>query len=122
MYDNTCKFLAANFSQDIAQWLIGEAVELTELKPTELSLEPIRADSIIFLESDDLVLHIEFQTVPSEDIPFRMLDYRLRVYRLYPHKRMYQVVIYLRKSNSSLVKKNTFEIPGTSHEYNIIRL
>ena len=122
MYDNTCKFLAANFSKDIAQWLIGEAVELTELKPTELSLEPIRADSIIFLESDDLVLHIEFQTVPSEDIPFRMLDYRLRVYRLYPHKRMYQVVIYLRKSNSSLVKKNTFEIPGTSHEYNIIRL
>jgi len=56
MYDNICKFLAKNFSSDLAEWLIGESVPLTVLEPTELSLEPIRADSLIFLQSEDIVL------------------------------------------------------------------
>jgi hypothetical protein len=37
-------------------------LDLTEIKPSELSLEPIRADGLIFLESEELILHIEFQT------------------------------------------------------------
>lgn len=122
MYDSTCKFIAANFKRDIATWLLGKPMELTELKPSELSLEPIRADSLIFLESEDLVLHIEFQTDSDEDIPFRMLDYRLRVHRLYPDKEMHQVVIYLRPSRSSLVYQNVFELSGTRHEFRIIRM
>ena len=84
MFDSTCRFIAANFAMDMATWLLGKPINLTELKPSELSLEPIRADSLIFLQSEDLVLHIEFQTDPKEDIPFRMLDYRLRVHRRYP--------------------------------------
>jgi predicted transposase YdaD len=36
MYDNTCKFIAEKFSQDIAEWLLGESIELTVLEPTEL--------------------------------------------------------------------------------------
>ncbi|ACB54563.1 hypothetical protein cce_5217 [Crocosphaera subtropica ATCC 51142] len=122
MYDSTCKFIAANFKRDIATWLLGKPMELTELKPSELSLEPIRADSLIFLESEDLVLHIEFQTDPDEDIPFRMLDYRLRVHRRYPDKEMHQVVIYLRPNRSSLVYQNVFELSGTRHEFRIIRM
>ncbi|MDJ0730853.1 MAG: DUF4351 domain-containing protein [Crocosphaera sp.] len=86
MYDSTCQFIAAKFGSDLAKWLLGKEIELTELKPSELSLEPIRADSLIFLESSALILHIEFQTDPDEDIPFRMADYRLRLYRRYPHK------------------------------------
>jgi predicted transposase/invertase (TIGR01784 family) len=84
MFDNVCKFLAESFSTDFASWLLGEAVTLTELSPSELSLEPIRADALILLQSDQLVLHLEFQTLPKAEIPFRMNDYRLRVYRKFP--------------------------------------
>jgi predicted transposase/invertase (TIGR01784 family) len=99
MYDNVCRILASLFSRDIATWLIGEPITLTELEPTELLIDPIRVDSLIFLQSEDLILHIEFQTDPKEDIPFRMADYRLRIYRRFPRKRVYQVVIYLRKKS-----------------------
>ena len=53
MFDNICKFLAENF----ATWLLGEPISLTELSPSELSLEPIRADALILLESTEVVLH-----------------------------------------------------------------
>jgi predicted transposase/invertase (TIGR01784 family) len=122
MFDNVCKFLAENFSSDFAQWLLGEPVGLTKLSPTELFVEPIRADALILLESEQDILHIEFQTQPDEEIPFRMTDYRLRTYRRYPHKRMIQVVIYLKPTNSPLVQENVFVIPGTRHEFQVIRL
>lgn len=38
---------------------------MTELKPSELSLEPIRADAMILPQSDASILHIEFQTLPE---------------------------------------------------------
>ena len=47
MYDDTCQFLAEHFSADFASWLLGTSVTLTELKPSELSLHPIRADALI---------------------------------------------------------------------------
>ena len=62
MYDDICKFIGENFSKDLAQWLIGEAIEFTVIEPTELQVAPIRADSVIFLQSKDVILHIEFQT------------------------------------------------------------
>ncbi len=122
MYDNVCKFLAESFSNDFAQWLLGEPVSLSQLSPRELSLEPIRADALILLQSSALVLHIEFQTEPQAEIPFRMADYRLRVYRRYPNKRMHQVVIYLKPTNSELVYQESFSIPGTRHEFQVLRL
>ena len=69
MYDNTCKFLAEQFSADFASWLLGETVTLTEIQPSELSLDPIRADAMILLQSEDSILHLEFQTIPKENIP-----------------------------------------------------
>ena len=66
MFDTLCKFLAESFSEDYATWLLGRPVTLTKLSPTELSLEPIRADSLILEQSEDLVLHLEFQTEPDE--------------------------------------------------------
>ena len=113
MFDNVCKFLAENYSEDFAQWLLGYKVILTELKPTELSLQPIRADSLILLQSENLVLHLEFQTDTDETMAFRMIDYRLRVYRRYPQKQMKQVVIYLRKTASELVQQNNFRLEKT---------
>ncbi|MEH2239941.1 Rpn family recombination-promoting nuclease/putative transposase [Nostoc sp.] len=122
MFDNICKFLAENFSTDFATWLLGEPISLTELSPSELSLEPIRADALILLESAEIVLHLEFQTQPDANIPFRMIDYRLRVYRRFPQKQMRQVVIYLKETSSELVQQNTFTIAGTRHEFEVLRL
>ena len=49
MFDNTCKFLAESFSEDFASWLLGQPITMTQLSPSELSLEPIRADALILL-------------------------------------------------------------------------
>jgi predicted transposase/invertase (TIGR01784 family) len=68
-YDNTCKFLAETFSSDFASWLLGEPIALTKLEPSELSVEPIRADSVIFLESTEIILHLEFQTEADKNMP-----------------------------------------------------
>jgi predicted transposase/invertase (TIGR01784 family) len=86
MYDDTCRFLAENFSADFASWLLGEPVNLTELQPSELSLDQIRADALILQDSDKSVLPIEFQTLPKNNIPFHVLDYRVRMYRKDPNQ------------------------------------
>jgi predicted transposase/invertase (TIGR01784 family) len=122
MFDPTCKFLAESFPADFATWLLGKPITLTKLSPTELSLEPIRADSLILLNSDELVLQIEFQTEPDPKIPFRLTDYRLRGYRRFPQKQMKQVVIYLKPTSSDLVYQTTFEIQGLRHEFEVIRI
>ena len=122
MYDDTCRFLAENFSADFASWLLGEAITLTEIKPSELSLEPIRADALILLQSDKSVLHLEFQTRPDPEIPFRMFDYRARVYRRYRNKTMRQIVIYLKQTSSDLVQQTSFVLEQTRHDFSVIRL
>ncbi|MBJ7900579.1 MAG: Rpn family recombination-promoting nuclease/putative transposase [Cyanobacteria bacterium RI_101] len=122
MFDNVCKYLAETFSEDYAAWLLGKPVALTTLSPKELSLEPIRADSLILEQSDDLVLHLEFQTEPDETMGFRMLDYRVRVHRRFPNKTMRQVVVYLKKTGSPLVYQDTFQLGETRHRYCVIRL
>ena len=87
------------------------------LSPTELFLEPIRADSLILEQSEDLVLHLEFQTEPDETMGFRMLDYRVRIYRLFPTKTMQQVMIYLKPTKSNLVYQDSFQVEATTHRY-----
>jgi predicted transposase YdaD len=57
-FNSTCKFLAESFSSDFAAWLIGKPIAFSKLSPSELSLEPIRADALILLDSEDLILHI----------------------------------------------------------------
>ena len=121
-FDNTCKFIAENFSRDIARWLLGRPMALTKMEPSELSVEPIRADAMILLEAADLILHVEFQTDPDPEMAFRMADYRLRAYRRYPHKQMRQIVVYLRSTQSPHVYERQFELPGMHHEFEVIRL
>jgi predicted transposase/invertase (TIGR01784 family) len=121
-FDNTCKFIAENFSVDIATWLLGAPIALTKLEPSELFAEPIRADAVILLESEDLILHVEFQTDPDPAIPFRMTDYRLRGFRRYPDKQMRQIVVYLRPTQSQRDYQTHFELPGMRHEFEVVRL
>jgi len=122
MYDNTCKFLAENFPEDFASWLLGKPIPLTKLEPSELSAEPIRADSVIFLESSDIVVHLEFQTKTDDTIAFRMANYWLRLYGKYPTKEIHQTVIYLKRTNSPLVHQNSFNSKQLNHEFNVVRL
>jgi predicted transposase/invertase (TIGR01784 family) len=122
MYDNTCKFLAENFPTDFASWLLGKPIPLTKLEASELSVEPIRADSVILLESAEIIVHLEFQTKTDETMAFRMLDYWVRLYRKYPTKKIHQTVIYLKPTNSPLAYQNGFNVDQTSHSFNVMRL
>ncbi|MCT7954876.1 Rpn family recombination-promoting nuclease/putative transposase [Laspinema palackyanum] len=122
MYDNICKFLAEHFSLDFARWFVGQAIELTELSLRELSLEPIRDDSLILLQAENFILHLEFPTNPDPQIPFRMADYRVRVYGCFPEKEMRQVVIYLKPTDSPLVYQNQFNLDKFHHEFEVVRL
>ena len=121
-YDNTCKFLAETFPADFASWLLGKPIALTKLEPSELSAEPIRADSVIFLESSEVILHLEFQTKPDETMAYRMANYWLRLYGKYPDREIHQAVIYLKPSNSPLVYETKFSSQKLNHEFNVIRL
>jgi predicted transposase/invertase (TIGR01784 family) len=122
MFDNLSKFLAQQYPEDFASWLVGSPIAFTELKPTELSLELIRADSVILLQSAGVILHGEFQTDPDVDMGFRMADYALRIFRKYPDRRLIQVVVYLRQTDSSAVYETTFRGNNLVHEFRVIRL
>ena len=121
-FDSTCRRLAEQFPQDFASWILKRPIELTVLDPTELSLEPIRADSLILLAGLMEILHIEFQTDPKQDVPMRLADYRLRIYRKFPDHTIHQVVIYLRETTSERVYQNYFEIAGMYAEHEVIRM
>ena len=61
-YDNLCKILAETYPRDFARWLLNQEPQQIEILKTELSIEPIRADSVIFIRTENRILHIEFQT------------------------------------------------------------
>jgi predicted transposase YdaD len=84
-FHNICKILAEKYPRDFARWLLTEEPQNIKVLKTELSLEPIRADFVTFLQTENRILHIEFQTVTTSQTPinFRMLDYSVRLLRQY---------------------------------------
>jgi predicted transposase YdaD len=70
MYDNTSKLLINQFCLDFTAWLIGQPLQLTEMQPTELYYEPIRADGVVLMKNEDLICHWEFQTDPDKLMPY----------------------------------------------------
>lgn len=122
MYDNTCKILVENFPTDFATWLLGKPIALTKLEPSELSVDPIRADSVILLESSAVIMHLEFQTKTDDTMPYRMANYYLRLYGKYAAKEIHQTVIYLRPTKSALAYQTNFTTNKLNHEFNVIRL
>jgi predicted transposase/invertase (TIGR01784 family) len=121
-FDSTCRRLAEKFPEDFASWLLGRPIASTILQPTELSLEPIRADNVMLFEGESDILHMEWQTDPKQVVPARLADYRLRLHRYAPDKTIHQVIIYLRKTNSPRVYQDYFEIPGMYAEFTVIRI
>ena len=71
MIDNISKFLIEQYSTDFAAWLLGEAITLTTINPTELNVEPIRADSVMLLQSRNVILHTSFKAPVMKQCLFR---------------------------------------------------
>jgi predicted transposase/invertase (TIGR01784 family) len=122
-YDNTCKYLAENYPDEFAKWLLSSEVSDIQVIKTELSLEPIRADSVTFLQVANQILHLEFQTSAQSTPPldFRMLDYYTRLKRQYGCE-IVQVAIFLQATTSELVFRQQYTDTNTRHQYRVIRM
>ncbi|MEA5565909.1 DUF4351 domain-containing protein [Anabaena sp. UHCC 0399] len=122
-YDNTCKYLAETYPADFARWLLASETTDIEVLKTELTLEPIRADSVTFLQIANQILHLEFQTTPKSTPPldFRMLDYYTRLKRQYWCE-IKQVLIFLQPTSSEIVLKTQYVDTNTTHRYQTMRL
>lgn len=122
--DNLCKLLAEQNPQAFAAWLLGKplsAVRSARVLKTELSIEPVRADSLIFLRLPREILHLEFTVSWPKEPPLeiRMLDYWVRGYRLY-RVPIHQFVILLRPTRRELPSE--LRVGNTWHRYTVIKL
>ena len=121
MRDNLCKYLAEQYPTAFTQWLLKDSSPQVSILKTELSLEPIRADSVTFVQTQDRILHLEFQVEPQTEppLPLRMLDYWMRLHRKYACE-IVQVLILLRRTTIDV--PTAFETETTIHRYRVIKL
>jgi predicted transposase YdaD len=122
-FDNAAKYLAELYPAEFVKWLLPpEPSSVTVLK-TELSIEPVRADSVIFLQTSSRIVHIEFQTLTKSNppLPLRLLDYYVRLKRLY-RKPITQVVIFLQQTSDEIAFTEEYTDEATTHRYRVVRL
>ena len=110
-FDNVCKFLAEQYPQVFVKWLLDSEETSIRVLKTELNVNPIQADSVLFLRVGKRILHLEFQTEPKSKppLPLRMLDYYIRLKRKYNYP-ITQIIIFLQKSNSEFVFKEQYQM------------
>ena len=122
-YDSICKYLATEYPTSFIQWLLAVDDVENQLLPTELGLDPIRADALYFLPQRQQILHLEFQTIPTSipALPLRMLDYWVRIYRQHGCP-IEQVVIFLKPTNAEAAYIEQFAVGNTTHRYRVVRL
>ncbi|MBE8987770.1 DUF4351 domain-containing protein [Nostoc sp. LEGE 12450] len=122
-YDNTAKYLAELYPAEFAKWLLTTTLQEVTVLKTELSIEPIRADSVTFLQTANRILHIEFQTLATSNppIPLRILDYYVRLKRQY-RKPITQVVIFLQETDDEIAFTTEYTDEMTTHRYQVVRL
>jgi predicted transposase/invertase (TIGR01784 family) len=122
-FDNCCKLLAEKYPERFATWLLGQPTSMVEVLKTELTIEPIRADSVILLQTKGQILHIEFQVkLDSEPpLPLRFLDYWVRLYRSY-RVPIIQVLVLLRPPAAGTEIESAFVFGTTRHEYRVVKL
>jgi predicted transposase YdaD len=85
--------------------LLGRPVTHVRLLKSELSLQPIHADAVQLLELDEEILHVEFETDPTDSDPpldLRLLDY------------------FVPKTNAHIPEE--FHVGDTWHRYRVIKL
>jgi predicted transposase YdaD len=122
-FDNVCKLLAEKYPADFVRWLMADDARNIKVLKTELSIEPIRADSVIFIQTSSQILHIEFQTLTLSKpaIPFRMLDYSVRLKRQYKCP-VFQVVIFLQETDDEIAWMQEYVDETTIHQYRSLRM
>jgi predicted transposase/invertase (TIGR01784 family) len=122
-FDNICKLLSEKYPANFASWVLETPQTNVEVIKTELSIEPIRADYVTFLQLQGRILHLEFQTriQSTPPLPLRMLDYWVRLYRLY-RLPISQVVVLLIPTSSETVIETAFSVENTNHQYRVISL
>lgn len=122
-FDNLCKYLSEKYPDSFATWLLGKPITVGEVIKSELSIEPIRADSVTFLRTQERILHIEFQVEVDTNppLPLRMLDYWVRLHRRY-RLPVTQVVILLKKPAKATVIETEFNLENTSYSYQVMRM
>ncbi|MBD2412240.1 Rpn family recombination-promoting nuclease/putative transposase [Nostoc calcicola FACHB-3891] len=120
-FDNLCKLLSEKYPENFASWVLGTEQTDVKVLKTELSIEPIRADYVTFLQLQGRILHLEFQTKleSTPPLPLRMLDYWVRLYRLY-RLPITQVVVLLLPPSPETVIETAFVVENTRHEYRVI--
>jgi predicted transposase/invertase (TIGR01784 family) len=121
-YDNLCKYLSEKYPEQFACWILGQPqLAAVEVLKTELSIEPIRADSVTFLRTQEQILHLEFQVEVESNppLPLRMLDYWVRLYRRY-QRPITQVLIFLKPTAVPIPEE--FRLGETQHRYQVLRL
>jgi predicted transposase YdaD len=101
--DALCKRLAEDYPEQFAHWLFGTRGKV-KVEKTELSREPIRADSVIFSSAEPETLHNEFQTTMKSDVavPLRFLDYYVGFKRKNPRQRVRQVLVVLKPTDEAI--------------------
>jgi predicted transposase YdaD len=122
-FDNLCKLLAEKYPDRFAAWLLGEVPRTIAVLKSELSIEPIRADSVTFLQANGRILHLEFQTLWQSDppMPLRLLDYWVRLHRLY-RLPVTQVVVVLLPPQEDAAIATTCELEQTRHRFQVVRM
>ncbi len=122
-FDNICKLLAQTYPLCFAQWLLATEVKEAVVLKTELSVPPIVADSLLFLQTPQRILHIEFQTAVQSHPPLglRMLDYFVRLVRQY-NCPVTQVVIFLRQTSHPLAYTDCYQGENTLHRWRVVRM
>ncbi|MDF5724490.1 MAG: DUF4351 domain-containing protein [Rhizonema sp. PD37] len=122
-FDNICKLLAEKYPIEFARWLLTIEPQRIRVLKTELSIEPIRADFCTFLQTENRILHIEFQTRTNSvpPIPLRMLDYSVRLKRQYDVS-VTQVVIFLQETDDEIAFTEEYVDETTIHRYRVIRM
>ncbi|MCS6772660.1 MAG: hypothetical protein RMM31_05395 [Anaerolineae bacterium] len=124
--DNVCKFLVKRSPDAFVRFLLEPKEEFTvDVLSEELPAHPLRADSLLRVRRDDspVVVHIEFQTDFKPDVPWRMLHYFARLYKLYHQEGLIQqVVVVLRRSSVAEEFVYPPERPLTRHRFRVIKL
>ena len=121
-YDTLLKYLAEHYPTELTSGLLGRTVTGVRILKSELSLQPIRADAVHLLELDDEILHVEFETDPTNSEPpleLRLLDYFVRIYRR-ERKPVRQVVIALAETSAHI--PDEFHVGDTWHRYRVVKL
>jgi predicted transposase/invertase (TIGR01784 family) len=121
-YDDTSRFLFTQYPESFARWLIGDSARFTSFSPTELNLAPVRSDGVILLKNPKTIAHIEFQTEIHPFMPFRVVNYYVRLKYLFPDHDIRQIVIYLTKTKSKMAFQDYYQTPEMLHRFQVIRI